>query len=167
VEVDLRLWIASNLAPYVVVAVVACVWRLGQPRTWPRSLAWAAATYVAVIVLAPVGEVARAREGWAVYTVLFVLLGGITWTSLFGWWLTWRAWTGRPGAAGPLTTATFALCADAVAWLWPASSLPGGSWWIPLAAVPGAGLLVGGLVSLGRRAARERREREARTRVRL
>jgi hypothetical protein len=152
VEVDLGLWIAANVTPYGVAVAVALFWRPARPRSWPASLPLAGAVYAGAIALAPVGGLARAREGWPVYAVLFVLLGGITWVSLFGWWLTWRAWAGRLEGVRPLATALFALCADAVAWLWPASSLPGGSWWIPVAALPGAGLLVAGVVSLRRRA---------------
>lgn len=164
-EVDLPLWVAANLTPYAVVAAVAGLRRYGRRRTWP-SVAAATAVYAIVILLMPVGGVARAREGWAVYALLYVLLSGITWISLFGWWLTWLAWRGRLDATRPLTTATFALCADAVAWLWPASSLPGGSWWIPLAALPAVGLLAGAVLSI-RRARRERLARESRTSVRL
>jgi hypothetical protein len=113
--------------------------------------------YALLLALLPVGDVMRSREGWAFYTVAFVIMGFLTWIAIPLLWLTWLTWTGRilrrlpresdvsgtwlaPGGATreatPLTFFAVAWMAAILPWLWPLSAIPviGRFTWIPSAA---------------------------------
>jgi hypothetical protein len=154
-EIDLPLWMAANAAPYLAWASVLALRCHGLRRRW--ALAGGAVLYALVVVLWPVGEVMRAREGWLFYTVAFIVLGFATWIALPLLWFTWLAWSGRifrwlpresevtgtwlaPGGATreatPITLFTVAWIPAISPWLWPLSAIPviGPYIWIPYAA---------------------------------
>src|SRR5262245_22401154 len=100
-EIDLPFLIVTNIVPYGIVAILLALRRAGHARRWPAVILIVATLYALAISVAPVGGVARAREGWGVYVLLFVLLGTLTWISFGLWWLTYAAWTDRYRLRGP------------------------------------------------------------------
>ncbi|HEY7200351.1 MAG TPA: hypothetical protein VIC57_09080 [Candidatus Dormibacteraeota bacterium] len=167
-EFDIPFVVVTNLVPYGIVAAIIALRRAGHARRWTGVVLVAATFYALAIALAPVGAVARAREGWGWYASLFVLLGGLTWLSFGGWWLVYAAWAdlykgvhGRPPTlrlnrrAAPALFATAALTLALMPWVWPASSLPGGSLsLLAMTAVVIGSIVLAGAVNVSERAPR-------------
>jgi hypothetical protein len=145
VQFDVPLVVVTNLVPYGILAAVVALRRSGHARRWPAVVMVATGLYALAIALAPVGAVARAREGWGGYAFLFVALGGVTWLSFGAWWLVYAAWADlfkdlrRPEArptlrlnrrSGPAIAVTLALSLALMPWIWPATFLPGGYLWL-------------------------------------
>ena len=170
-EFDLPLVIITNVVPYGIVGMVAALRRRGHMQRWPATLLAAAAIYALAIALVPIGAVARAREGWWGYALIFVLLGTFTWISFLFWWVAWLAWTGRIGSqqalqtsppafflyrrSGPAICATGALVSGFAPWIFPVTSLPGGDvWLILMVVVVGAIWILAAAVNVSERAPR-------------